>query len=269
MTCEETQQAFSLYVDDMLALPARTAVDEHLRQCPVCRAQLIETRSMIRSLGTLARPLAPPDLAASINDALMIEAAARQRAPKLAWRVRLSEWLRPHLMPYTVGALASTLLFLGMFAALRTSLMAFRDWDNASRASQQMSYRFLYVQDGESGYDINQPVSAAGLSAQRAPFATESPSLNPRGALAALTRAHAQMAVDGDDDMIVVTDVFSNGIASLADVVQAPRDRRMLDAFQNALRKDAAFVPASFDRRPQTMRVVFVIQKVDVDERNF
>jgi hypothetical protein len=179
------------------------------------------------------------------------------------------EWLRPHLMPYTVGALASTLLFIGMFAALRTSLMAFRDWDNASRASQQMSYKILYVQDGESGYDINQPVSAAGLSAQRAPFATESPSLNPRGALAALTRARAHMMADGDDDMIVVTDVFSNGIASLADVVQAPRDRRMLDAFQNALRKDAAFVPASFDRRPQTMRVVFVIQKIDVDERNF
>jgi hypothetical protein len=268
MTCEETQQAFSLYVDDMLALPARAAVDEHLRRCPVCRAQLVETRSMIRSLGALARPVAPLGLAASISDALMIEAAARLRAPTLPWRVRLTDWLRPHLMPYTVGAMASTLLFIGMFAALRTSLMAFRDWDNASRASQQMSYRILYVQDGESGYDINQPVSAAGLSALRAPFATESPSLNPRGALAALTRARAQMA-DSDDDMIVVTDVFSNGSASLADVVQAPRDRRMLDDFQNALRKGAAFVPASFDRRPQTMRVVFVIQKIDVDERNF
>ncbi|MGB7924678.1 MAG: zf-HC2 domain-containing protein [Pyrinomonadaceae bacterium] len=269
MTCEETQQAFSLYVDDMMALPARASLDEHLRQCPVCRAQLAETRSMLRALSALTRPAAPQDLVSSINDALMIEAAARLRAPTLPWSVRLTEWLRPHLMPYTVGALASTLLFIGMFAALRTSLMAFRDWDNASRASQQMSYRILYVQDGESGYDINQPVSAAGLSAQRAPFATESPSLNPRGALAALTRTRSNMMADGDDDMIVVTDVFSNGIASLADVVQAPRDRRMLEAFQKALRKDAAFVPASFDRRPQTMRVVFVIQKVDVDERNF
>jgi Putative zinc-finger len=268
MTCEETQQAFSLYVDDQLALAARGAVDEHLRQCPVCRAQIAETRSIIRRLGALARPAVPSDLASSINDALMIEAGARLRSPRLPPGVRLAEWLRPHLMPYTVGALASTLLFLGMFAALRTSLMAFRDWDNASRASQELSYRILQVQDGESGYDINKPVSAAGLSALRRPFATESPSLNPRGALAALTRAHAHMA-DGDDDMIVVTDVFSNGSATLADVVQAPRDRRMLDDFQNALRKDAAFVPASFDRRPQTMRVVFVIQKVDVRERNF
>ena len=69
--------------------------------------------------------------------------------------------------------------------------------------------------------------------------------------------------------MIVVADVFSNGSASLADVVQAPRNRRMLDEFESALRQDAAFVPASMDRRPDTMRVVFAVQKVDVDDRNY
>ena len=36
-----------------------------------------------------------------------------------------------------------------------------------------------------------------------------------------------------DDDMVVVADVFSNGAASVADIMQAPRDRRMLDEFQN------------------------------------
>src|SRR2546423_5692190 len=154
MTSEETQQAFSLYADDMVALPLRAACDEHLRQCPVCRAQLAEMRSIIRGLGALPVPAPPADFASSISDALMIEAAARQRQPYLPLRVRVAVWLRPHVMPYTVGALASTLLFFGMFAALRTSLMAFRDWDNASRASQEMSYRILYV-DGESGYDIN------------------------------------------------------------------------------------------------------------------
>jgi hypothetical protein len=66
--------------------------------------------------------------------------------------------------------------------------------------------------------------------------------------------------------MIVVANVFSNGSASLADVVIAPRDKRMLDDFETALRQDAAFVPASLDRRPDTMRVVFAVQKVDVDD---
>ena len=69
--------------------------------------------------------------------------------------------------------------------------------------------------------------------------------------------------------MIVVADVFSNGTASLADVVQAPRDRQMLDDFELALRRKHAFVPASLDRRPDTMRVVFTVQKVDVREHRF
>ena len=43
----------------------------------------------------------------------------------------------------------------------------------------------------------------------------------------------------------------------------------MLDDFETALRRDAAFVPASLDRRPDTMRVVFTLQKVDVRESNF
>jgi hypothetical protein len=43
----------------------------------------------------------------------------------------------------------------------------------------------------------------------------------------------------------------------------------MLNDFQTALRQDAAFVPASMDRRPDTMRVVFAVQKVDVRERKF
>jgi hypothetical protein len=69
--------------------------------------------------------------------------------------------------------------------------------------------------------------------------------------------------------MIVVADVFSNGSASLADVMHAPRNRRMLEDFEKALRTDPAFVPAAMDRRPETMRVVFSVQKVDVRDRQY
>jgi len=67
----------------------------------------------------------------------------------------------------------------------------------------------------------------------------------------------------------VVADVFSNGTAALADVVQAPRNPRMLADFELALRETTAFVPASLDRRPDTMRVVFTVQKVDVRGTDF
>ena len=71
------------------------------------------------------------------------------------------------------------------------------------------------------------------------------------------------------DDMTVVADVFTNGTASVADVMRAPRDRHLLEDFQKALRENAAFLPAALDRRPETMRVVFSVQRVEVRDRSF
>jgi Putative zinc-finger len=266
MSCQETQQSLSLYVDDQLALPVRAACDEHLRQCPVCRTELAEMRAISRGLAALRRPQPPSDLASSISDALLIEAAARARQPVLPFSVRLMRWLRPRLMPYTVGSFASVLLFGVMFNALRPHMMALNEAAIAAREADAASYKIIYV--GTEGPSIYEPITPELFAAQRAPFNVESPSLNPRGALAALTREQPQ-GDEGEDDMIVIADVFSNGRASLADVVQPPRDRRMLDEFQVALRKNAAFVPAYYDQRPETMRVVFVVQKVGVSEQNF
>jgi hypothetical protein len=258
MLCEETRQSLSLYVDDCVSLPTRVAIDEHIDRCPVCRDEVVELRALKRQL-SLMTPLAPPaDLAATITDALAIEAAAQRQQPTPSLGRRVARFVEPWVMPYSAGSFASVIMFFLMFAALRPHFVALRE----AAASQ----RGMYV------YDIYQPITKEGLAAERAPFTVVSPTLNPGGALAALTisyaRPHAE--IDGDaDDMIVVTDVFSNGAAALADVVQPPRDRRMLDEFESALRQNAAFVPASLDRRPDTMRVVFAVQKVDVDDRKF
>lgn len=262
-----------MYVDDRLARQARANCDEHLRQCPLCRVELAELRSLTLSLARLERPVAPPFLASSISNRLAIESAAQERSPWLPLSARVARWVRPRLMPYTVGSFASILLFLGMFNALRPHLRALREAAAAhaeAEQAEQASLRVIYLSDEASDPDITKPVPSDVYAAARAPFAIESPSLNPSGALAALTfgRSHEHLK-DHDDDMVVVADVFSNGSASLAGVVQAPRDRRMLEDFQTALRKDPAFVPASFDRRPETIRVIFVIQKVAVkDEKS-
>ncbi len=263
MNCQEINSQFSQYVDDALSLPARVAVDQHLDRCPLCRAELAELRALTRSFRQLARPLPPPDLASSITDALTIEAAAKRQSQR-SFSDRLAIWLEPRLMPYGVGAFASVLLFVSMFVALRPHFEALQQ---AARRNETV----LAIQSAPV-YDINQPVSPADLSARRAPFAEQSPSLDPSGALAALTSAYATPhanAYEDDDDMIVVADVFSNGSASLADVVQAPKNRRMLAEFDLALRQSAAFVPASLDRRPGSMRVVFSVHKVDVRDTSF
>jgi len=194
-----------------------------------------------------------------ISDALAIEAAAQRQEPDPSVGQRIARFLEPRLMPYTVGSFASVILFFMMFTALRPHFVALRE-----ASVQNSGVMIVYPL-----YDLNRPVNAETFAASRAPFAEESPSLNPVGSLAALTRAyaHPQRGEPQDgDDMIVVANVFSNGSASLADVVQAPKDKRMLDEFESALRRDPAFVPASYDRRPDTMRVVFAVQKVDVDD---
>ena len=258
MLCEETRQSLSLYVDDCVSLPTRVAIDEHIDRCPVCRDEVVELRALKRQLSLMTTPAPPADLAVTISNALAIEAAARRQQPTPSVGRRVARFIEPWVMPYSAGSFASVIMFFLMFAALRPHFVALRE----AAASQRP----------DPGYDIYQPITKEGLAADRAPFTVVSPTLNPGGALAALTisyaRPHAE--IDGDaDDMIVVTDVFSNGAAALADVVQPPRDRRMLDEFESALRQNAAFVPAALDRRPDTMRVVFAVQKVDVDERNF
>ena len=254
MLCEETKQSLSLYIDDALSLPARVAVDEHLHKCPVCRAEVTALRSIARGLAMLPRPVPPVDLSDAISDALMIEAAARRQSPKPSWAIRLAHWLEPRVMPYTIGSFASVLLFAAMFAGLRPHFIALREASSSKVAFVPSIY---------------EPVTPALFAASRAPFAEESPSLNPTGALAALTRSYSHPHTEDGDDMVVVATVFSNGAASLSGVVQPPRDRRMLTEFEIALRQSAAFVPASMDRRPDTMRVVFAVQKVDVRDRNF
>jgi anti-sigma factor RsiW len=264
MSCEETRESLSLYVDDCVSLPMRVTIDEHLDRCPVCRSELAALRLLTRRLSSMSRPAMPAGLPPTINDLLSIEAAARRQAPTPPLAVRIARFIEPRLMPYTVGSFASVIMFFLMFTALRPHFVALRE-----AALQRNGVIVLHTADPV--LDLYKPVTSATFAASRAPFAEQSPSLNPGGALAALTRAYAHPHTHyyGDaDEMIVVTDVFSNGSASLADVVHAPRDRRMLDEFESALRQDAAFVPASLDRRPDTMRVVFAVQKVDVNDRN-
>src|ERR1044071_6982394 len=267
MSCEETRQTLSLYVDDCVSLPTRVAIDEHLNRCPVCRDEMVELRALTRRLSLMRRPKPPVHLADSINDLLTIEAAARRQAPPPSIGRRIARFLEPRLMPYSVGSFASVIMFTLMLSALRPHFIALRE------AALQNSVGVTVVHTyEEQGYDLNQPVSKEAFAASRAPIGELSPSLNPGGSLAALTRAYTRPHTgysDAADDMIVVTDVFSNGVASVADVVKAPRDRRMLDEFESALRQDPAFVKAALDRRPDTMRVVFAVQKVDVDDRNF
>lgn len=267
MSCDQIQKSLSLYVDDGLTPETRTVCYRHLEVCPVCRAQVAELRAIRHGLAMLSRPLPPAGLIPSINKALVTAASVQRARRATTLGDVVTSILQPRLMRYAFSTVASLILFSGVFLALRPHMLALHDaaraFDEASAtAGTQLSMSF----------DINEPISPQNYAALRAPFNSESPSLDPGGALATLTWEPAHLRDTGrqnDDDMVVVADVFSNGKASLADVMQAPRDRRMLADFERALRQNAAFVPASMDRRPETMRVVFSVQRVDVHDTNY
>ena len=273
ITCDESRNAFTPYLDGALTREACSVLDEHLEICPLCRDDLGRTRALVRELSLAARPAPPADLAASISYAVTVERAARRARPYRSVGERLFHWVEPRLMPYAVGAFYSAVLFIAVFGALRHQLQVLRNLAAEQRLEAGVPYAVTWVDATNvppGGYDVTRPLSPSLAAAARAPFAVESPTLNPRGALAALTLAPPSSGESpDDDDMIVVADVYSNGSASLAAVVEPPRNRHMVDALQAALRKNPAFVPASLDQRPQTMRVVFALQKVSVEDSSY
>ncbi len=266
MTCEESTRAFSPYLDGELTHDESLAFDEHLDVCPVCRVGLEQTRSLIRGLSLIERPAPPPQLVASINGALSAERAARRALPSLPLNERIARWLQPHVMPYTVSAFYSLLLFFAVFGALKNQMMALRNMVDAERLQVEVPYRVTWV---NGVYGVTRMVSPEANAALRSQFAGESPTLNPSGALAALATSPSSGSLPDDDDMIVIADVYGNGSASLAAVVEPPRNRRVLTDLEDAFRKNPAFVPASLDQRPQTMRVVFVLQKMNVGDGSY
>src|SRR5437879_5365375 len=273
MSCDEIQETLSLYADDGLTLEERSDCYGHLEVCPVCRAYLEQLRAIRRGLTTLSRPLPPSGLIPSINQALVAEADALRLSSKATFVDLINdlalEWLQPRATRYAFSSLASVLLFVSVFAAFRPHVIALHEaavaFDEAALVDVPVDILFV-------GYDINKPISSESYAALRNPYNAESPSLNPGGALATLTRSYLRLQADrrqDADEMVVGADVVSSGLTSLADVMHAPRDRRMLEDFDKALRQDAAFVPASLDRRPETMRVVFSVQRVNVRESNY
>src|SRR5947209_10810243 len=158
MNCEESQKAFSPYLDGALTREACDALGEHLGACPVCRQQLEETRSVVRGLSLLARPAVPPELSASIKDALIIERAARVASPPLSLSERATRWVSVRLMPYTVGAVYSMVLFVAVFGALRQQLRLLRNLADEQALESVQPSGVTWI-DVRGAYDVTRPLA--------------------------------------------------------------------------------------------------------------
>lgn len=267
MLCREFLQNLSLYVDDALTLEARALCDEHVRVCPVCRDELLELQALTASLREFKKPYVPVNLAESLRSAVAIELAAQREIARPTitipfWQKIWEQFVKPQMLPYATGAVASILLFSMMFASLRSSVLAFRGMEIEARRERLERERLMAAIDN-TPYENRQTLPAADYAVRRLTVAAESPSLDPNSPFVALASSLAKGATK-NDAILVVADVFSSGIANVANVLEPPREADKLAELEKLLRDEPAFVPAALDRRPDNVRVVLLIQEVEV-----
>lgn len=270
MNCRDLKLNISLYIDEMLGKEQSDGLAIHLDGCAECRALYEKLIAVKRELASIEKPAIPRNLLASIRSNVSVLAESRTGGRMFAYETEPVNW-RNWALPSLVGSLATLLItFSALSAILSGSANVAATYEIA--ASRPAPSRTTTMLAGPELAPINGDfeLSANEYADLRVAVAGESPSLNPHGALVALTRSLVRGDMK-DDELTVVADVFGNGIAKIAEVIEPSDDRRAIEQLDKALRSDpqfAPFVPAEMDNRSETMRVVLKIQSVNVDIDN-
>jgi len=262
MKCSDLQFNLSLYADGLTSQTESDAVAQHLGSCPLCRAahsDIMEIRSGLRSL---ERPV----MSAAAVASLKRNVRSQSTDSWFDFSSDFREWFARRLMPFGVGVSASLLVGVTFLSMMYSGMLA------PDRASTAMGGRgSIMLAANSNPYRDMLPleISPGEYAQARMNFASESPSINPKGALIALTKSLVRGGME-DGEVVVVADVFSNGLAQIAEVVEPSSNRRAVSELQKALESDpayAAFVPANLESRPDSVRVVLKFQSVDVSTR--
>ncbi len=263
MKCSDIQHDLPLYADGRVAESEAGRIAAHLDSCPLCRAANAEFVEMRVALREMTSPDVPLYLNAHIRSAVNAERRAMRR-PWLPFPADVRDWLTHAVMPYSVGAVASVVLGLGLLSVLNSSVGRYSQ--NAAGPSPGGSGVMLAQDRDPWAEPTVDGVSPVAFVKDRSDVSSESPSINPRGALAALTRSVVRGSMK-DDEVVVVADVFSDGVAQIQQVVEPSRDSRAIDDLKKAFDADpsfAPFVPAKLENRPDSVRVVLRFQRVEV-----
>lgn len=263
MRCSDVRSDLPLYSDDILSVTERAALDAHLDTCPLCRQAVSDYQEVKNDLRSLARPVMSAGFLASMRLAVSSELAPAIRTPVFHVIEDRRGWFETWMMPSAVGTFAS--LVFGVFMLWGILSTARDPNDFVAFAAPQESRIMLASSNpmvGSESFDI----LPADYAITRLAIAGESPSVNPQGALVALTKSLVRGEMR-DEEVVVVADVFGNGLARISEVVENTGNSRAIEDLERALESDpvyAPFVPASYDKRSERMRVVLKIQNVNV-----
>ncbi|MFN2502134.1 MAG: anti-sigma factor [Pyrinomonadaceae bacterium] len=260
MKCSDLQSNLSLYSDGSLGESEDLSLRGHLDVCPLCRQSYAEFREVQVLLHRMSRPQIPPEL----NDAIKRSVRSELRTGSAPLSADVREFLQMRIMPYGIGVLASVLIGISFLAMMFSGL---RDGPGIRAESIRGEPSVMLASNRNPFRSDTAEISPLDFAHTRLGLAGESPSVNPQGALIALTRSLVRGGMK-DDEVVVVADVFGNGLAQIAEVVEPSKDRRAVRELQKALESDpayAAFVPSTMENRPESVRVVLKFQRVDVN----
>jgi len=259
MKCIELQSNLALYADGLTEEAESSTVKAHLDACPICRQHYAEFREIRGGLQQLRRPEISAALQNSIKQNIRTET---QSSAWLPFAPDIREWLLMRVMPYGVGVLASVMIGVTFLTVLFSGMLNTQTVPMAMHSASSMM--IASNRNPLADYDI--VISPREYAQTRLAFANESPSINPQGALIAMTGSLARSGRN-DDELVVVADIYGNGSAEIAEVVEPSLNRRAVAQLEKALytaSADAPFVPASMENRPDSVRVVLKFQSVNV-----
>lgn len=245
-----------LYADNTLSAERSSCVAGHLNRCPVCRQVLADTQSLRAGL----RRMRSPGIKAAFRTQIKASVTAELRSRKSRWLplpVDVREWMLTRVMPLGVGVLASFLVGLSFLTLML---------DSRAISVPASSGDSVLLAANRNPTVEPDSLTPSEYARTRLNVSSESPSINPQGALVALTKSLVRGDMK-DDEVVVVADVFGSGLARIAEVVEPSRDRRAVVDLEKALAQDAAYAPfvaANLDNRAESVRVILKFQSVNV-----
>lgn len=266
MKCKDLQFILPLYSDDCLSEEEQAMAARHMDSCPVCRQKLVDLNEIRNNFRSIAKPqFSLASMQAIRQDvATRLEASSgRQMFQNVGDRRR---WVDVWLMPFAVGSLSTLVLgFTLLWVIISNEIRP--QTGRGSGQGQVSNTTMLYPISPSAAVETD--LNPLEYASSRSPWSHESPSINPRGSLVAVTKDLLKEVKD-DEEVTVIADVYGNGSASITAVVEPSSDSQAVNQLQRALQSDlsaAAFVPASYDQRTEPMRVVLKIQSVSVSTR--
>lgn len=261
MKCEELQLNMPLYGDNVLTGDEINAIERHLPTCPLCRKSLEDYR-ILKSEFRFIEPLdMPAPLNASIKSALNMEL---DRRPAITIATASTETFRDKflhwLMPYSIGTVAATVFIFAFLFVLMSDLQSSV---SVLQARSQDDAPILLANANVEAFreDLLLPRQYNGVV-----LATSPPELNPAGALVALTKSFVRGDMK-DEEVVIVADVFGNGLAQIAEIVSPPDNERAMRELRKAFDTDPAkapFKPSNLGKDTDRVRIVLKINRVEV-----